>query len=606
MNTEIMRIGRSAGLCRWLLAIWLLCLLPVRVAVAEPSIELDISGVEGPLLDNVRAHLSLSQYVRNGLPLPLPLIGGKTPPKLPSADQIRSLHRRAVKEIQAALQPYGYYDPVIESSLEQRGERWIAHFRIDHGKPVLIEAVDVAVTGAGQGESAIKAQLARVPLHIGSRLIHPDYDAFRAGLLRVALDAGYLDARYTKSDLRVYPEGHRAGVVLHLDTGPRYYFGPVTIEQDILAPDFVSRYVTFHQGEPFDTARLLKLQLALGDSGYFDQVELDARREQAQDSQVPVVVHTMPAVHTRYKLGLGYGTDTGPRVSLGADYLRLNRYGHGLNSNLRVSPYEQTATVNYTIPIRNLVTDRLVIGGSVDNSTDIAQGGNSRSYKFGVSQNVSLGSIQRNLYINYLHESFVLGSESDTVDFVIPGVSLSQLKSDNVLFPRRGYSWSVDLHGAPGVISATRFARVDAALRGVYPVSDHARLIGRTELGATTVEDFSSLPASERFFAGGDQSVRGYDYQTLAPLDSTGAVVGGRYLAVASLELDYLFAGNFGAAVFVDTGNAGDHFLPQPKTGAGIGFRWRSPVGMLRIDLAHPFDDPDSSYRIHISIGPAL
>ncbi len=602
METETALNGRSTGLPWWSLA--LLCLLTVRVAVAQPSIELDISGVKGRLLDNVRAHLSLARYVRNGLTLPL--IGGKGPPELPSADEIRGMQRRADGEIHAALQPYGYYDPVIESSLEQQDEHWIAHYRIDPGEPVKIDALDITVTGAGQGEPAVSAQLARVPLHIGNRLIHPDYDKFRAALLRAALDAGYLDARYVKSELKVYPAGHRAVVILHLDTGPRYYFGPVTIEQDILAPDFVNRYVTFHQGDPFDTDKLLKLQLALGDSGYFDQVELDPRREQAQDSQVPVVVHTVPAAHTRYKLGLGYGTDNGPRLSLGADFLRINRHGHGLNSSLRLSPVEQTAALNYTIPIRNLVSDRLVIGGTADNSTDVANGGNSRSYRFGVSQNVSLGSVQRKLYVNFLRESFVLGSEHDTVDFLIPGASLSQLKSDNVLFPRRGYSWNVDLHGAPGAISATRFVRADATLRGVYPVGRHARLIGRTELGATTVEDFSNLPATQRFFAGGDQSVRGYDYQTLAPIDSTGAVVGGRYLAVASLELDYLFAGNFGAAVFVDTGNAGDHFLPQPKTGAGIGFRWRSPVGMLRIDLAHPFDDPDNSYRIHISIGPDL
>jgi translocation and assembly module TamA len=140
----------------------------------------------------------------------------------------------------------------------------------------------------------------------------------------------------------------------------------------------------------------------------------------------------------------------------------------------------------------------------------------------------------------------------------------------------------------------------------VHPLGSKGRIIGRGQLGYTNVDDFSRLPASERFFAGGDQSVRGYDYQKLAPVDSSGEVVGGQYLAVGSIELDYLFVGNFGAAVFVDAGNADDTFLPQAKLGAGIGFRWRSPVGMLRVDLAHPFDDPDNNYRLHISIGPDL
>lgn len=606
MKSETVRLDRAGS--HWLLLSTLIlsCLLHLRVAVAQPSLELDITGIDGVLLGNVRAHLSLSRYVRAGATLFKPLAGGGKVPALPPVDEIRSLHERAGKEIHAALQPYGYYDPAMESTLEQQGERWIAHYRIDPGQPVLVESLDITVAGAGQDEAAISALRRKIPLRTGSRLIHPDYDAFRKSLLRAALDAGYLDARYLKSELRVEPAMHRASVLLHLDTGARYYFGEVTIEQDILDAGFVSRYATFRQGEPFDTDKLLELQLALGGSGYFDQVELEVRRDQARDYQVPVIVHTVPAAHTRYRLGLGYSTDIGPRITLGADYLRINRQGHSLNSNLQLSPIEQTATVNYNIPIRNLISDRLVIGGEVDNSTDVANSGESRSYKLGVSHNVSMGSIQRKLYINFLHESFELGNEDDRVDFLMPGASVSQLKSDNVLSPRRGYSWTVDLHGAPDLIAATRFARVEAALRAVYPLGAHGRLIGRSQLGAITVEDFARLPASERFFAGGDQSVRGYDYETLAPVDSSGEVIGGQYLATGSLEVDYLFVGNYGAAVFVDAGNADDDFLPGLKSSAGIGFRWRSPVGMLRIDLAHPFDDPDNDFRLHVSIGPEL
>jgi len=581
----------------------LLCLFHLPPAVAQQTLELKISGVDGVLLDNVRAHLELSQYVRTTPGLPLP--GMSKPPELPDADEIRRLHRLAEQEIRAALQPYGYYEPVIESSLAQQGERWIARYSIDPGPPVIVQSVDIAISGAGVAEPELVKARDSTRLRPGERLQHPDYDATREELMRAALDAGYLDARYLKSELRVTPAARRADAVLHLDTGPRYYFGPVTVEQDILDPVFVSRYVHITEGTPFDTGQLLDLQLALGDSGYFDQVELDVRRAETQDQRVPVIVHTAPSPHTHYTLGLGYGTDTGPRVSAGADYLRINRRGHSLQSELRLSLQEQTAAVHYNIPIRNLVSDRLVFSGELDNA-EVANSGTTRGYKLGVSQNVTLGAFQRRLYINFQHDSFDLGNEKDTVNFFIPGVGISKLKSDNVLFPRRGYSLNADVRGSPGVISATRYVRTEASLRGVYPLGGKARIIGRGQLGYTSVVDFAKLPASERFFAGGDQSVRGYDYQQLAPVDSSAEVVGGQYLAVASVELDYLFVGNFGAAVFVDAGNADDTFLPPPKLGAGIGFRWRSPVGMLRIDLAHPFDDPNNNYRLHISIGPDL
>jgi len=575
------------------------------VAQTEVRIRVEISGVNGPLLDNVRAHLGLSEFATNGQGFSLTgLIRKDQLPPPPSEQQIRVLHRRAEQDIHAALQPYGYYQPQVTASLQQDDTRWIARYDIDPGPPVLLADIDIQVSGECATDPGIEQARKDSRLKSGERLEHTRYDATRKTLIRAALAAGCLDARYTRSELRVTPVGLRADVVLHLDTGERYFFGDISIEQDVLRPEFVERYVNIHAGEPFDTGRLLDLQLALGDSGYFDKVEIDAQRAKAQEQHVPVIVHTVPAAKVRYSAGVGFATDTGPRLTLGADFRRFNRRGHGLQSDLRLSPVEQKIGVQYRVPIRNMLTDRLVYSGSLDNSS-VADKGDSQRIRLGVSQNVSWGKYQRRLYIDVQHESFTLGNDDDTVDFVIPGVNLGRLQADNVLFPRRGYSWNVDLRGAPGVISATRFARIETGLHGVYPLGRHGRFIARTALGAITVDDFSKLPSSERFFAGGDQSVRGYGYQDLSPVDSSGEAVGGQYLATGSLEVDYLFAGNFGAAVFVDAGNADDTLLPALKVGAGAGFRWRTPVGMLRIDLAHPFD-ADDDVRLHISIGPEL
>jgi translocation and assembly module TamA len=598
---------RSASLSVLRPAVLLLaCLLPVAPLLAQPRIEVQVSGVDGDLLKNVRAHLGLSEYVSNGGGFPLSgLLKKKTEPRpLPGEREIRALHRRAPDDIRAALQPYGYYEPEIEASLQQEGELWIAGYQVDPGRPVLIRDIDIQLAGAGAGDAGIEQARGRSKLQPGARLLHSLYEETRTALIKAALAAGYLDARYARSELRVTPAQQRADIVLHLDTGERYFFGPVTIEQEVLDPGFVARYVDLHQGEPFDTERLLQLQLALGDSGYFDRVEVDVRRAEATHRQIPVVIHTTPAPRVRYSAGVGFATDTGPRLTLGADYHRLNRRGHSLSSDLRVSPVEQRLGVQYKVPIRNLLTDKLIYSASQENS-EVADNGDSRRTRLGISQNVSWGKYRRRLYVDYLHESFTLGNDDEVVNFFIPGANLSRLHADNVLFPRRGYSWNVDLRGSPGVISSTRYVRAEAGLRGVYPLGSKGRLIARTMLGAISVDDFGLLPTSERFFAGGDQSVRGYDYQELAPVDSSGDTVGGQYLATGSLEADYLFVGNYGAAVFFDAGNADDTMLPELKTSAGIGFRWLTPVGMLRVDLAHPFD-ADDNFRLHISIGPEL
>jgi translocation and assembly module TamA len=576
----------------------------LQPAAAQTAVELNISGIEGTMLDNVRAYLGLSEYAAADKGFRLTGHDRDKSRKPPSAQTIHGLHRRADEEIRQALQPFGYYEPVIQSTLRQDGERWIADYAIDPGPPTLLAAIDIRVQGEGAGEANLEQARAESKLRAGERLEHTRYEETRKALIRAALAAGYLDASYTRSELRVTPAEQRADVILHLETGPRYYFGEVSIEQSILSPAFVERYIKIKKGDPFDTERLLALQLALGDSGYFKKVETDARRDEAHDQHVPVTINTTPGAYVRYSAGAGFATDTGPRISLGADFRRLNRRGHGLKSDLRLSPIEQIAAVQYRIPIRNLLSDRLIYGGSIENA-EVANEGDSQRFRLAISQNVSWGKYQRRLYLDYQHESFTLGNEDDTVNFLIPGASLSRLHADNVLFPRHGYSWNIDLRGSPGLVSSTRYIRIGAALRTVYPLGDKVRLIARTALGATSVDDFSSLPTSERFFAGGDQSVRGYGYQELAPVDSSGEEIGGQYLATGTLEVDYLFAGNFGGAVFVDAGNADDTFLPALKVGAGVGFRWRSPVGMLRIDLAHPFDAEDN-FRLHFSIGPDL
>ena len=588
---------------RFLLIAWIL--IWTTTSLAEPRVELEISGLDKALQENVRAHLAIARLVpRSGL-IPLNPFEQDQPPLAITESNVRRLHRLATKEIGEALQPFGYYEPVVQAQLLHDGDTWRALYQVDTGPLTRIDLVDIKISGAGQTQDSILEARQATRLQAGEQLLHSDYETTKQALLQAALAAGYLDARYQRAELRILKAQHRAQIHLLLDTGPRYFFGPISIEQDILDPDFVQQYVHIEQGAPFNTDALLELQLALSDSGYFSQVEVTPRRAAATDFHVPVVITTKPSRPRRYAFGLGYGTDTGPRLSMVTEFRRINRRGHRIFADIRLSDILQSVGAQYKIPIGNLVSDRLIFSSRADFET-IADDGSSDRYTLGISRNEEWGQLQRRLYMNYQHEDFSLGEDDRVVDFFIPGFTLSQLRANDILFPRRGYSWNVDLRSAPGLISDTSFARIELAGQRIFPLGDRGRLLLRSRLGALSVEDFSLLPTTERFFAGGDQSVRGYGYQKLAPEDDSGEVVGGQYLAVGSIELDYLFVGDFGAALFVDSGNAADEFLPSLKTGAGIGFRWRSPVGMLRIDIAHPFDDPDDNYRLHITLGPIL
>ncbi|MFA6687449.1 MAG: BamA/TamA family outer membrane protein [Desulfuromonas sp.] len=165
----------------------------------------------------------------------------------------------------------------------------------------------------------------------------------------------------------------------------------------------------------------------------------------------------------------------------------------------------------------------------------------------------------------------------------------------------------LDIHGGvKSPLTETTFLRTSINVRSVLPVARRGRVLVRGELGTIQTDAFSDLPPSQRFFAGGDQSVRGYGFQELSPKNQDGDAIGGEHLAVASIEADYLVYKNFGVATFFDIGNAGSKILSDLKRGVGIGLRYRSVFGMLRLDVARPLDDSTNSLRVHISIGADL
>jgi translocation and assembly module TamA len=567
--------------------------------VKPEVVEVEATGLESAVSENVLAHLSIAKLGEEA-----DETDRQTERTLPE-ERVRRLHAVAPTEIEQALQPFGYYEPSVSSSLQRFDDGWLARYDVDAGAPTLLDELEIRVLGEGRDEPGVREALDSIELSAGEVLNHPQYEAAKQRLFNAAYAAGYIDAAYKRAEIVVQPREREADIHLVLDTGPKYYFGELAIEQDILDPGLIGRFVTIEPGEPFDADRLIELQLALADSGYFSNVTVDVMREQTVDQQIPVVVRTAPQRTQEYTLGMGYGTDTGPRLSLGTELRRLNRRGHRFHGDVRLSGIATTVAAEYQIPVKNVATDTLSYNALLgtkeigDLETD--------QLSLGGSWNDTWGGFQRRLYVVAHREDWTEGNNPFSENLLYPGMHLRSQQTADPLFTRKGYSWSTDIRGgAESLASSTSFMRLHATGAIVRPLGDRARFLVHSEYGAITADDFSRLPPSQRFFAGGDRSVRGYEYEKLGPTDVNGATVGGRYLALASVEFDYLFLGNYGAALFFDAGNAANDPWPDLKRSVGIGFRWRSPVGMVRIDVAHPLDDPDTDYRLHLSIGSDL
>lgn len=582
---------------RFRIVLQVLCVLwvagaSIAQAADNPQITVEVQGVSGDMLKNVLAYLSIQTYHDNA--------------NL-TQSLVDRLNARAPEEIRKALEPYGYYAAKVTGDLAETAAGWDARYVVTPGTPVRIRKVDIQLGGAGRDDDAFKDYLDKLPVKPGDQLNQPEYENIKQRLQELAAHNGYIDAHFTDTVLRVNPPAHWADIELHFDTGLRYYFGEVSFIQDFMQASFLNRYVTFKPGDPYDASQLLNLQYALGDSDYFGSVDVQIMRKQAgPDRRIPIRVTLTPRKRNRYSLGLGYGTDTGPRTTLVWENRRLNGLGHRFAAQLQYSRILESAQINYLVPLSNPAWQQLRY--SLGSTRQLLGDGIAYSTTLGINRNTVLGAWGENQYLNLERDRSALSTGTTVSTLLVPGLTFNRSVSDSPVYPTHGYRAALDMRGSSHSLgSDVSFLQLHLSSKLIVSFNETTRLLLRGEVGATAVSNFADLPLSQRFYTGGDQTVRGYKYNSIGPRDSKKNVIGGKDLVVGSLEVDHRFGPVFGVAAFVDAGNVTNSFQTSLEKGAGVGLRWRTPVGMVRFDIAHPIKRPDlDRFYIHISIGPDL
>ena len=604
---------------------------------AASTVEIQIEGVEDELLKNVQANLSLELQ--------------KEHPRL-SASRIRRLHKKAPEEIKLALQPFGYYNAkVTTAELKQpkpEETAWHARYVIDLGEPLKIKAVEVQLSGdavkkpvkikempicadAGKTkdevsqddevfqDKAFKKLLCDFPVKEGEALNHPNYEKGKRVLRSLAEERGYFDAEITENKIIIDETAYTSNIKLSFDTKRRYRFGQITYKQDLFDESLFQRFLTFKPGEFYTSKALLALKNSLSNSDYFDKVEIDMQRlSPTEDLQLPVNVTLTPRKPNKYSAGIGYGTDTGPRGSLEWKRRYVNRYGHRFSAKTEWSEIRKSTTARYTIPTGQRTDDFLAItAGYRDENTDTSE---SEVWLVGISKHQprtlfgsELGEV---VGIEYRDEKYAIGSDTGHAKLLMPNISWSYVKADNRIYTLRGYKIRLGVRGALSNLgSNTSFLQTRLSGTFIRQLSSKGffskgRIITRGEAGYSDVSlvdgDFHDLPPSIRFFAGGDRSVRGYDYQTLGPKNFEGQVIGGKNLLVGSIEYEHKILEKWSLATFYDMGNAFNGTSEPLKRGTGVGVRWQSPIGLVRIDVATALSEEGRPWRLHITVGPDL
>lgn len=514
--------------------------------------------------------------------------------------------RIAQEQAEKALQALGYYIGEIESGVSG-GENPRLTLRIEPGEPVRLRNITVRVDGPAADLRAFRVP--RNTLKAGEVLNHGQYEQVKQQILNQASRYGFFDGRFKQQRLAIDPAANAADVELIFQSGPRYVLGDVRFEGDSpFDPDLLTRMVPFEAGTPYDSELVADLNQAMQSSGYFEGVRVDANPANAEQQRIPVAVQLTTREPRTLGLGLGYSTDVGPRLRL--DFRRhwVNPQGHSYGIETELSAPRQNVGLWYDVPLDPPLTDKLRYAAGYQYEELGDNDSLSRLLTVGPEWHRKLPSgWQRVWALKWRHEQYELGDDSGVSTLLMPGVAYSYLRSDSRIDPSRGYRLEFELAAAKeGLLSDADLIHANTTIKGLITLAGRHRFLGRVEVGGNWTNEYTNVPPSLRYFAGGDQSVRGYDYQSLSPTNSDGDKIGGRYQLAVSAEYQYSLTDKWRVATFVDQGNAFNSLeLPSLKSSVGLGVRWVSPVGPIRVDLAHPLDG-EGGVRLHFSMGPEL
>lgn len=519
--------------------------------------------------------------------------------------EIDRMFRRGKVEIEEAVAPFGYYHPEVDDTLLTLGnDRYRAVYRVALGEPVRVRDVGVTVRGEGRDQPPFPGLVDDYPLKAGDVLDQRLYERRKNTFAAAAADSGYLDAKFTVSTIRIDRNLNLADIELALDTGIRYQFGPVDFDSSGVDERVLRSFIPFQRGDPFRYDQLLAFQSALGGASYFGNVEAVPRRDMATGREVPIQVHLEPRKPRHYEIGVGYGTDTGARLLLATEFRRLNRAGHRFSGRANISEVELSLHAEYFMPSVYPRTHAYTIGATIAKLDPVAYTTNrialgpTRSQKrFGWLESITLA---------YEREDYTVASDAGVTDLVTAGLNYQWKRADDDIYAKKGLRIDLGVRGShQALLSTQSFFSPTLFFKGVRSLGRGFRFIGRMDTGWVDTSMFHDLPPTIRFFAGGDNSIRGYEYQSLGPRDGDGRVEGGKLLMVTSVELEIPLPGKFALAGFYDSGNAFDEIGSGVyEQGVGGGFRWRSPVGPLRLDLGFPVHH--DGWLLHFTMGPDL
>ncbi|MCQ8883791.1 autotransporter assembly complex protein TamA [Pseudoalteromonas shioyasakiensis] len=518
----------------------------------------------------------------------------------------KALKRHAKSQVEMSLKALGYYKPTIKISFDNAEQLLIVN--VERGPVTRVADIKVTITGSGKDDAEFMSVVNSIKIKQGDFLNHGKYEAARKRIESQLLELGYFDAKWHEHKLAVSLKNNNARVIFNVDTGPRYQFGDITIGSETPAEKYIRSLAEFKQGQPYKATEVSDYNLALSSTPYFASVRVYADIAKRKNNQVPINVDVLHKPANSFEVGGGYSTDLGPKVRFKWTKPWITEDGHYLESNLNVSERQQDISLGYTVPVDDPNDDlwRFSLGYKLED--ELTNDLYSRIFTGQLQRQwLTDDDWVRTAFLRRDYETYRIGDEEQSAKMLMPGISYAKKDTEGGTTPYKGYQWMMSAEfGLKDMMSSTNILRLQLQNAWLTTFADRHMLFLRANLGAMLVDNINEVPLSLRFYAGGDQSVRGFAYESISPEDEKGRLIGGKYLMSGTVEYNYQFAEHWRAALFVDSGTATNDFTDRVEVGAGFGFRYLTPVGPVRIDHAWGLTKESKSTRLSITIGPEI
>jgi translocation and assembly module TamA len=566
----------------------ILGLLMAGLACAQAQYRVEIDAPE-QLLGVLEQGLSLSRWQNDP---------GMTP------EQLRRLADEAVREARETAATEGYFSAQASVSIRETAPEWTVRLALELGPRTQVEDVDLEFRGPAASDPLARDLLARVrqrwSLRPGQPFRQQDWEDAKRAAVRELSSWRYAGARIAHSEARIDPAAQRAKLRVELDSGPPFRFGELRISGVRRYPEeLVGNLSPFRPGDVYDRDQLLVYQRRLLESGYFVSVQAGIDPAEDKPDGSPVRVAVIEANTQHIEAGISYSTDARARLDVRYSNQDVLDAAWRFRSGLRLDDQIRNLQLDFDAPPRpggrwNSFTARA-------RETDI-QNERTSELAAGVSHNWGAEVAPSAVILSaHVEEQLVPGQPKDDRHAIYGGFRRSFRQTDDYISPRSGYLATFEVGGAPGGLASRAFLRGIISGSLFIPNGRRGDILLRGQAGRVLADSREGIPSTFLFRTGGDQTVRGYDFESLGVRQGN-AVVGGRRLVVMSAEYTHWVSDSWGLAGFVDAGDAWDGGSElQAAVGTGFGARFRTPIGPIRADLA--YGERTAQWRLHFSVG---